>query len=67
MVQQGLLLGFIIANYGICVDPLKIEAIMNLPLPRTVLQLQSFQGKENFLRCFIDNYAELAKGFMCLL
>lgn len=67
MVQSGRILGFIIANDGIRVDPLKIKAIVNLPLPRTILQLQSLQGKAKFLRCFIANYAELTKGFMCLL
>ena len=54
-------------NDGIHVDPLNIEAINNLPSPRMVLQLQSFHEKENFLRCFIVNYAELTKGFVCIL
>ena len=36
-VESGLLLGFIVANDGIRVDPLKVEAITNLPLPRTIL------------------------------
>jgi hypothetical protein len=49
------------------VDPLKVEAIVQLPPPRTILQLQSLQGKANFLRRFIANYAEIAKGFMRLL
>jgi hypothetical protein len=49
------------------VDPLKVEEIVQLPPPRTILQLQSLQGKANFLRCFIANYAEITKGFMCLL
>jgi hypothetical protein len=49
------------------VNPLKVEAIIQLPPPRTILQLQSLQGKGNFLRCFIANYAEITKGFMCLL
>jgi hypothetical protein len=49
------------------VDPLKFEVIIQLPPPCTILQLQSLQGKENFLRCFIANYAEIKKGFMCLL
>jgi hypothetical protein len=52
---------------GIMVDPLKVEAIVQLPPPRTILQLQSLQGKANFLRCFIANYAEITKGFMRLL
>ena len=67
MLHSGHLLGFIVTNDGIYVDPLKIEAIVNLPLPRTILQLQSLQGKENFLRHFIANYVELTKGFMHLL
>jgi hypothetical protein len=49
------------------VDPLKVEAIIQLPPPCTILQLQSLQGKANFLRCFIANYAEITKGFMRLL
>jgi hypothetical protein len=49
------------------VDPLKVEAIVQLPPPCTILQLQSLQGKVNFLRCFIANYAEITKGFMHLL
>ena len=67
MVHLGHFLGFIIANDGIRVDPLKIEAIVNLPPPHTVLQLQSLQGKENFLHRFIANYVKLTKGFMRLL
>jgi hypothetical protein len=49
------------------VDPLKVEAIIQFPPPRTILQLQSLQGKVNFLQLFITNYAELTKGFMRLL
>ena len=67
MVQSRCLLGFIVANDGIRVDPMKIEAIVNLPLSHAVLQLQSLQGKANFLRRFIANYVELPKGFMRLL
>jgi hypothetical protein len=61
------LLGFIVLTTGIMVDPLKVEAIIQLLPPRTILQLQSLQGKANFLRCFIANYAKITKGFMCLL
>jgi hypothetical protein len=42
---------------------LKVEDILNLPPPSMLCQLQSLQGKENFLRRFIPNYAELTKGF----
>ena len=66
-VESGRLLGFIVANDGIHVDPLKVEAIEYLPLPRTILQLQSVQGKANFLHTLIVNDVEITKGFMCLL
>ena len=48
-------------------DPLKVEAIVNLPPPRSLKKLQSLQGKSNFLRCFIVNYANITKGCMRLL
>jgi hypothetical protein len=66
-VESDRLLGFIVSIHGIRVDPLKFEAILNLPPPSTLHQLQSLQGKEIFLRRFIPNYAELTKGFTWLL
>jgi hypothetical protein len=66
-VTSGRLLGFIVSMTRIMVDPLKVEVIVQLPPPRTILQLQSLQGKANFLRRFIANYAEITKGFMHLL
>jgi hypothetical protein len=44
-----------------------VEAIINLPPPTSIIQLQSLQGKKNFLRCFVTNYAEITKVFMRLL
>jgi hypothetical protein len=46
---------------------LKVEVILNLPPPSSLRQLQSLQGKANFLHCFIPNYAELTLGFTRLL
>jgi hypothetical protein len=66
-VESGRLLSFIVSKYGIRVDPLKIKAILALHPPTNLTQLQSLQGKENFLRRFICNYAEITKGFMRLL
>ena len=66
-VESGRLLGFIVSSRGIQVDPLKVEAIINLPPPHSLKQLQSLQGKSNFLRHFIVNYAKITKGFMRLL
>jgi hypothetical protein len=66
-VESDRLLGFVVSKDEIQVDPLKIKAILALPPPTSLTQLQSLQGKENFLRCFICNYAEITKGFMRLL
>jgi hypothetical protein len=66
-VTAGHLLGFIVLTTGIMVDPLKVEWIVQLHPPCTVPQLQSLQGKVNFLRRFIANYVEITKGFMHLL
>jgi len=54
------------SKYGIMVYPLKVESIVNFP-PHTISQIQSLQGKENFLRWFIPNYVELTLGFTWLL
>lgn len=52
------------SNEEICVDPFKVEAILQLPPLLTVRQLQSLQGKSNLLSIFIINYAEITKEFM---
>eukprot|EP00253_Pinus_taeda_P035045 PITA_35045 len=56
-----------VSKDGIQLDPIKFQAILDFPPPLNLLQLQRLQGKENFLRRFIPNYAELAKGFARLL
>ena len=60
-------MGFIVSIEGIHVYPLKCEEILQFPLPSTIRQLQSLQGKANLLRIFIVNYVEITKGFMRLL
>jgi hypothetical protein len=66
-VESGRLLGFIVSRQGIRMDPLKVEVILILPPPSTLCQLQSLQGKANFLRRFIPNYVEITRGFTRLL
>jgi hypothetical protein len=66
-VTAGRLLGFIVSQSGITVDPLKFQAITEIPPPRNLQKLQSLQGKANFLRCFVPDYAIRAHGFLHLL
>ena len=49
------------------INPLNIATIINLPAPTNILELQSLQGKANFLRRFVCNFAEKTHGYMCLL
>ena len=48
-------------------DPLKAEAIWNLPPPSSLVELQSLQRKEKIRHRFIPKYADLTKGFTWLL
>jgi hypothetical protein len=66
-VKSGRLLRFFVSETRIMVYPLKVEAILQFPPPRMIRQLQGLQGKYNFLRQFIVNYANITKGFMSLL
>jgi hypothetical protein len=52
-VESRRLLGFVVSKYGTRVDPLKVKAILTLCPPNNITQLQSLQGKENFLCGFI--------------
>jgi hypothetical protein len=65
-VKSGRLLGFLVSETRIMVDPLKVEAILRFPPPCTIRQLQGLRGKDNFLHRFIVNCATITKGFMCI-
>ena len=60
-LEEGKLLGHIISKDGIRIDPARIEAILQIPHPRNVKELQDFLGKINFLRRFISSLAELIR------
>ena len=66
-VEMGRLLGFVVSKDDIQIDPLKITSILDLPAPTNLLELQSLQGKENFLHHFVCNFAEKTHGYMRLL
>jgi len=66
-VKSGRLLGIIVSKEGIRVDPLKVEAILQLSPPRNIRHLQCLQGMANFLRRFVVNFSNLTRGFMRLL
>ena len=57
-LEEGKLLGHIISKDGIRIDPTRVEAIAQIPLPRNKKEVQSFIGKVNFLRRSIIDCAE---------
>jgi hypothetical protein len=66
-ISSDHLLSFIFSNNGIMVDPMKVEAILRLPPLCNIQQLRGLQGKANFLRHFVVNYASITKCFIHLL
>jgi hypothetical protein len=60
-VEEGKLLGHIISQAGIRIDPERIKAIAQLPLPHNKKAMQSFFGKINFVRKFTPDFAETVK------
>eukprot|EP00253_Pinus_taeda_P026646 PITA_26646 len=66
-LTSGKLLGHIIFEEGIRIDPNRLSAIQKLDLPRSKKEIQSFLGKVNFVRRFIPNFAELVKNITKML
>eukprot|EP00253_Pinus_taeda_P021856 PITA_21856 len=60
-LEEGKLLSHTISKDGIRIDPNRIQAILQIPHPRNIKELQAFLGKINFLRRFIPNLAELIR------
>ena len=53
------LLGFIVSKEGIRVNPLKVEAILQLSPPCNIINLQCLQGMEKLLGRFMVNFSNL--------
>ena len=51
--SSGKLLGFIVSQRGIEVDPAKIQAIRDMPTPQSEKQICNFLGKVNYIARFI--------------
>ncbi|RZB65128.1 Vacuolar-processing enzyme [Glycine soja] len=67
MVEQGIVLGHIISNRGIEVDPAKIDVISQLPYPSWVREVRSFLGHAGFYRRFIKNFSKVTLPLSNLL
>jgi hypothetical protein len=52
-VKSGKLLGFVMSNKGIEVDPDKLKAIQDMPAPKTEREVRGFLGRLNYIARFI--------------
>jgi len=58
--NEAPLLGYIVGNGQIKVDPRKVKAMVEYPLPTTKKELRCFLGMTGYYRKFIDNFAKIA-------
>nr|XP_027095987.1 uncharacterized protein LOC113715883 [Coffea arabica] len=63
----GKLLGFIVSKKGIEIDPAKIKAIRDMPVPKTQKDVKSFLGKINFIGRFIGQLTATCEPLFKLL
>ena len=55
-VPSGVILGYIVCQAGKFPDPKKIEALVNMPSPKNIKAIQTFNGLAQFNRCFIKTH-----------
>ena len=60
-VRSGKLLGFIVSNKGIEVDPAKVKAIQEMPSPRTEKEVRGFLGRLNYIARFISHLTSICE------
>ena len=53
-------LGFCVSKDGVSVDPKKVSAVTNWPLPHDLTSTRSFLGFTGFFRRFIKDYAKIS-------
>ena len=66
-VRSGKLLGFIVSNKGIEVDPAKVKAIQEMPAPHTMKEVRGFLGRLNYIARFISHLTSTCEPIFKLL
>ena len=58
--------GYLVSQASIGMEPAKVSAMLDWPIPRSVKEVQSFLGFANFYRKFIRDYSALASPLTTL-
>ena len=66
-VRSGKLLGFIVSDKGIQVDPAKVKSIQEMPAPRTEKEVRGFLGHLNYIARFISHLTATCEPIFKLL
>jgi hypothetical protein len=66
-VTKGKLLGHIVSDSGISIDPERIVVILNLSAPTSKKEVQAFMGVINFVRRFVPDFSVMVKPIHNLL
>ena len=66
-VKSGKLLGFVVSDKGIEVDPEKVKAIQDMPAPKTEKEVRSFLGRLNYIARFISQLTVTCEPIFRLL
>lgn len=60
-------LGFVVSRGGITTNPNEVEALSKFQQPTNLFQVRSFLGVASYYRCFIKNFASIAKPLTYML
>ena len=66
-VRSGKLLGFIVSDKGIQVDPAKVKAIQEMSTPRTKKEVRGFLVRLNYITRFISHLSATCEPIFKLL